>query len=201
MQEKIAKRHKQAVSNRDLGKYLKYALGRRTHRQKPPVLVEVTSEGTKVYGGKQKVEAKEKELTEEHLGKIRERWYRNTQGALLPQFRSKNQGRQWRKQETGGRTTHGGRVESDTDQTGRYAAVREDGGGQGRGHSGTATLQRYIHERHSRDILEPWQYHPAHPREVHSPARSLEAAYPRASRELEPAWGVYNAHTLVGVPC
>ena len=28
MKEKIAKRHKQAVSNRDLGKYLKYALGR-----------------------------------------------------------------------------------------------------------------------------------------------------------------------------
>jgi hypothetical protein len=96
MKEKIAKRHKQASSNRDLGKYLKYALGQRTHRQKPPVLVDVTAEGTKVYGGKQRVEEKEKELTEEHFGKNRERWYHNAQGAVLPRFRSTKQERQWR---------------------------------------------------------------------------------------------------------
>jgi hypothetical protein len=62
---------------RPVQQYLKYALGRQTNRQKPPVLVEVTAEGTKVYGGKQRVEAKEKELTEEHFGKNRERWCRN----------------------------------------------------------------------------------------------------------------------------
>ena len=61
------------------------------------MLVEVTAEGTKVYGGKQRVEAKEKELTEEQFGKNRERWYRNAQGAVLPQFRSTKQGRQWQK--------------------------------------------------------------------------------------------------------
>jgi hypothetical protein len=56
--------------------------------------VEITAEGTKVYGGKQKVEAKEKELTKEHFGKNRERWYRNAQGAVLPQFRSTRQTRE-----------------------------------------------------------------------------------------------------------
>ena len=51
------------------------------------------------------MEAKEKELTEEHFGKNRERWYRNAQGAVLPQFRSTKQGRQWRKKLAAGTLT------------------------------------------------------------------------------------------------
>jgi hypothetical protein len=60
-----------------------------------------------VYGGKQRVEAKEKKLTEKHFGKNRERRYRNAQGAVLPQFRSTKQGRQWRKKLAAGTLTEG----------------------------------------------------------------------------------------------
>jgi hypothetical protein len=63
MKEKVRRRHKQAESNRDLGKFLRYALGRTVNRSKPPVLVETTPEGTRVWGGKKRVKAVKKKHT------------------------------------------------------------------------------------------------------------------------------------------
>jgi hypothetical protein len=107
-------------------------------------VVEVTTEGTEAHGGKQKLEAKEKELAEEHLKKYRERWYRNAQGAVLPQFRSTKKGKKMAGKAGSGVVNRGG-VENDTEQAEGRTAVRKGGGGQGRGHSGTAALRRYIH--------------------------------------------------------
>jgi hypothetical protein len=102
----VNKQYKQAESNRDLGKFLRYALGRtvNTSRSKPPVLVETTPEGTRVGGGKKKVEAFEKKYTEEHFGKGHKHWYMDYRGgAMLPEFKSNSFRRQWRERLAAGR--------------------------------------------------------------------------------------------------
>ena len=110
MKEFKHKREEQRKNQQEVKKFLDYALKCTGHQPKPMVLLEHTETGMQIIDGKQEIHAKERNFTEQHMGKGRKEWYIKN-GTMFEGFQDNPQGNGWRQ-----RIQFGTATEADYDQ-------------------------------------------------------------------------------------